>query len=120
MNTTSPAQRNGLEHNHALVTVIAGPNALESRGTRALFVTGKDTDRDIESRRILDRMAREADSSAMPLASRTAKRTRDHLTAADADPTDRIEYWGTRIGRAIGLVVTIGLIVWLVIFVVRG
>jgi len=102
------------------VTVRACPNALESRGTRALFVTGKDTDRDIESRRILDRIAREADSSAMPQGSRTAQRVHDHLTAADTDPADPIEYWGTRIGRAIGLVVTIGLIVWLVIFVVRG
>lgn len=80
----------------------------------------KESDRDIESRRILDRVAREADSSASPLVSRTARRTKDHLMAADADPADPIEYWGTRIGRAIGLVVTIGLIVWLVIFVVRG
>ena len=83
-------------------------------------MAGKEPDRDIESRRILDRIAREADSSAPPLVSRTAKRTRDHLTAADADPADPIEYWGTRIGRVIGLVVTIGLIVWLVIFLVRG
>lgn len=83
-------------------------------------MAGKDTNRDIESRRILDRVAREADSGASPLVSRTTRRVHDHLTAADADPADRIEYWGTRIGRAIGLVVTIGLIVWLVIFVVRG
>lgn len=83
-------------------------------------MAGKEPDRDIESRRILDRIAREADSSTPPLVSRTAQRTRDHLTAADADSADPVEYWGTRIGRAIGLVVTIGLIVWLVIFVVRG
>jgi hypothetical protein len=84
-------------------------------------VAGREPDRDTESRRILDRIASEADSSAPPpLVSRTAKRTRDHLTAADADPADPIEYWGTRIGRVIGLVVTIGLIVWLVIFLVRG
>lgn len=83
-------------------------------------MAGKETDRDIESRRILDRIAREADTSAPPLVSSTARRARDHLAAADADPADQIEYWGTRIGRAIGLVVTIGLIVWLVIFVVRG
>lgn len=83
-------------------------------------MAGKEPDRDIESRRILDRVAREADSSAMPVVSRTAQRARDHLTAADANQSDTIEYWGTRIGRAIGLIVTIGLVVWLVIFLVRG
>ena len=83
-------------------------------------MAGREPDRDTESRRILDRTAREADSRASPLVSRTAKRTRDHLTAADADPADPIEDWGTRIGRAIGLLVTIGLVVWLIIFLVRG
>ncbi len=83
-------------------------------------MAGREPDRDTESRRILDRIARDADSSPSPLVSRTAKRTRDHLTASDADPADPIEYWGTRIGRAIGLIVTVGVIVWLVIFLVRG
>ena len=83
-------------------------------------MSDKDTGRERESRRILDRVGREADSSGFSIVSRTTKRTRDHLTAADADQRDAIEYWGTRIGRAIGLAVTIGLIVWLVIFVVGG
>ena len=83
-------------------------------------MAGKEPDRDIESRRILDRVAREAGSGSMPLVSRTARRARDHLAANDADPADPIEYWGTRIGRAIGLAVTFGLVVWLVLFLVRG
>ena len=72
-----------------------------------------------ESRRILDRVAREAESGS-PVVDRVARRARDHVTAADADPDDRIEYWGTRIGRIARLVIAVGLIVWLVIFVVRG
>jgi hypothetical protein len=80
----------------------------------------KEADKERESQRILDRVGREADSSGFSIVSRTTKRTRDHLAAADADQSDAMEYWGTRIGRAIGLAVTIGLIVWLVIFVVRG
>ena len=80
----------------------------------------EDIGRKRESQRILDRVGREAESGGFSIVSHTAKRTHDHLAAADADQSDAMEYWGTRIGRAIGLAVTIGLIVWLVIFVVRG
>ena len=84
------------------------------------MTAGRDGGRDVESRRILDRVAREADSSGSSLASRTVRRAQDHVSAADADRADPIEYWGTRIGRFLGLVVTIGLIAWLVMFVVQG
>jgi hypothetical protein len=84
------------------------------------MAAGKETGGERESRRILDRVAREADSSSSSAVSRTTKRARDHLSAADADQSDAIEYWGTRIGRAMGLIMTVGLIVWLVILVVRG
>ena len=45
---------------------------------------------------------------------------RDHVAAADADRTDPIEVWGTRIGRILGLLLALGLMVWLVLFLTRG
>lgn len=77
-------------------------------------------DRETESRRILDRVMREADSSGPSMLSRTAKRARDHISATDADQSDRIEYWGTRIGRVLGLVVCAVLLVWLLSFALQN
>jgi hypothetical protein len=74
-------------------------------------------DSDDESRRIIDRVARETDPGGTSFIARTAKGARDHVTAADADQSDPIEYWGTRIGRALGFVIAIGLLIWLVVFV---
>ncbi len=59
-----------------------------------------------ESRRILDRVSREAEASPVPVA------------AEDAD--DWAEVWGTRIGRVLGPLLLVGLAVWLVLFVIRG
>ncbi|RWK37998.1 hypothetical protein [Mesorhizobium sp.] len=74
-------------------------------------------DSDDESRRIIERVARETDPASV---ARTAKGARDDVTAADADRADPIEYWGTRIGRALGLIVGIGLLIWLVLFIIQG
>ncbi|MER9964362.1 hypothetical protein NKJ72_26095 [Mesorhizobium sp. M0045] len=71
-------------------------------------------DSDAESRRIIERVARETDPGG------TSFLARDRVTAADADRSDPIEYWGTRIGRAAGLLIAIGLLIWLVLFVTRG
>ncbi|CDX25547.1 conserved hypothetical protein [Mesorhizobium sp. ORS 3324] len=72
-----------------------------------------------ESRRILERVARETVPGASFIA-RAAKGARDHVAAADADRSDPIEYWGTRIGRTLGLVVAIGLLAWLVYVATQG
>lgn len=77
-------------------------------------------DNDSESRRIIERVARETDPGGTSFIARTAKGARDHVAAADADRSDPIEYWGTRIGRTLGLLIAIGLLVWLVYFVTRG
>jgi hypothetical protein len=73
-----------------------------------------------ESRRIIERVAHEAESGGRTMIDRVARRARDHVAAADVDPEDRIEYWGTRIGRVLGVFLAIGLIVWLTIFIVRS
>ena len=77
-------------------------------------------DSEKESRRILERVARETDPSGTSFVARTAKGMRDHVAAVDADRTDPIEVWGTRIGRILGLLLALGMMVWLVLFLTRG
>jgi len=79
----------------------------------------RDQERALESRRILERVARQTDGGAMSVVSRAAGKMRDHVAAADAGD-DRIERIGTRIGRLLGLLICAGLLVWLVMFLLRG
>ncbi|RLP26376.1 hypothetical protein D8676_09965 [Mesorhizobium sp. YM1C-6-2] len=80
----------------------------------------RDSEQTAESRRILDRVSREAESGGRSVIDRAARRARDHVTAADVDHEDWVEYWGTRIGRILGLVLLVGLIVWLVLYLAQG
>ncbi|MDX8465553.1 hypothetical protein RFM26_07630 [Mesorhizobium sp. VK23B] len=73
-----------------------------------------------ESRRILERVARETAPGGASFVARAAKDARDHMTAADADRSDPIEVWGTRIGRTLGLIIAIGLLAWLVYVATQG
>ena len=75
-------------------------------------------DNEAEAKRILDRVSREADSGT--LVDRVTRRARDHVTASDVGRDDWAEYWGTRVGRILALVLMGALIVWLVLFVTRG
>ncbi|CCV04631.1 conserved hypothetical protein [Mesorhizobium metallidurans STM 2683] len=77
-------------------------------------------DNDSESRHIIERVARETDPGGTSFIARTAKSARDHVAAVDADQSDPIEYWGTRIGRALGLLIAIGLLIWLVLFIIQS
>ena len=72
-----------------------------------------------ESRRILDRIAKETDPSGS-LAVRAARRVEKHMRAEDADQADPIEVWGTRIGRVIGLVLLVVLLGWLLSYFTGG
>lgn len=65
-----------------------------------------------ESKRVLDRI--EAESATAGPVGRTVRRVENHLGAADADQRDWQEVWGTRIGRTIGAVVTVGAVIWLI------
>jgi hypothetical protein len=67
-----------------------------------------------ESRRIIGRVGQETEAS---MAERAGRRVRDHLSARDAPEDDRIEIWGTRIGRVLGLILFGALITWLAVFV---
>ena len=65
-----------------------------------------------EARRILERINRESNADHGMVA-RGFERAKKHLSAADADPTDAIEIWGTRIGRVLALVLMLAAILWL-------
>ena len=80
----------------------------------------EESEHERESRRILKGIASETAVSGNSFVNRMAKRTQDHMNAADTDQSDRIEYIGTRIGRVLGPVIAIALVVWFVIFIVRG
>jgi hypothetical protein len=71
-----------------------------------------------DSKRILDRVSREADGGSLLM--RASSALRGHITAKDGETEDRVEQWGIRIGRALALSVTIGLLIWLIAFVVYG
>lgn len=75
-------------------------------------------DRSAESRRILDRIARETDPAGF--ADRAVLRARGHLEARDADHGDWAELWGTRIGRTVGALITVAVIGWALSLLVAG
>lgn len=77
-------------------------------------------DDETESRRILERVARETTPGGASFVARAAKDAHDHVTAADADRSDPIEVWGTRVGRTLGLIIAIGLLAWLVYAATQG
>lgn len=76
-----------------------------------------DARRQAESKRILDRIEREEAHSVL---SRATAGVRRHVTAKDGEAEDRIDQLGTRIGRALGLILTAGLIIWLVVYLIRS
>jgi hypothetical protein len=80
----------------------------------------RDSDSEKESRRILDRIARESEPGGASFVSRKTDKMRNHLGAADVDKADAIEHIGTRIGRILGFVLTVGLLLWLINYLVRG
>jgi uncharacterized membrane protein len=67
-----------------------------------------------EALQALDRVGAESETVAGSTFVRMADRARNHLGAADKDEDDRIEVWGTRIGRVLGLLFAIGLVIYLV------
>jgi len=80
--------------------------------------SGNDADRTDESRRIIGRVGREAGAGGLFSGLPTGNRPdRDAAGQQDDDP---IETWGTRIGRTLGFVLTIGLVLWFASYLLRG
>lgn len=74
----------------------------------------KDDETVRQAKRTLDRLGEEGGLSATPAMKSAATSVRDHFAARDADKTDRIEVWGTRIARGLAVLAFAGLVLWLV------
>jgi hypothetical protein len=70
----------------------------------------RDAERSHEARQALDRVQRESGLLGSSELARAAR----HFGGADAPAGDRIEVWGRRIGRTLGLIFVLYLITWLV------
>jgi hypothetical protein len=77
-------------------------------------------DKSKEARRDLEKLSQEGGLLNTPKLKSKAGSVRGHLSASDADQEDRIEVWGTRIGRWLSVVVFIGLAIWLIDFLSRN
>jgi hypothetical protein len=66
-----------------------------------------DRNEDAETRRILDRVNRETQGGIL---SGAMDEARGFVTKKDGEAEDRVEYWGTRIGRSISLIITVAVI----------
>ncbi len=80
---------------------------------------GPGRERQEEARRILDRLEREQ-TGAEGIVRRGFSRTAHHLAAADAPENDPIELWATRIGRGLGFLITLAIIVWLIFYLMQS
>ena len=79
-----------------------------------------DRDRSEQARRDLERLSEEGGLLNTPKLKAKTDSVRDHLAAADTDQDDRIEVWGTRIGRWLSVVVFVLLALWLFNFFTRN
>lgn len=77
-------------------------------------------DDEAESRRILKRIAGEEESGGTSFVTRAAKGAFDRVSARDSDQSDELDYWGTRVGRTLGFLLAVGLMVWFVVYLTRG
>lgn len=74
----------------------------------------KDDETVRQAKRTLDRLGEEGGLSATPVMKSAANSVRDHFAAEDADKSDKVEVWGTRIARGLALVALVGLVLWMI------
>ncbi|MEM7214596.1 MAG: hypothetical protein AAF423_03560 [Pseudomonadota bacterium] len=72
-----------------------------------------DIDREEEAKRILERVAQDSETVGTSSMRRVAERVKGHVSAEDADHNEWAELWGTRIGRTLGILFFIGLVIYL-------
>ena len=77
-------------------------------------------DKSKQAQRDLDRVNTEGDLVNTPRLKGKSKSVKGHFMAEDVDQDDRIEVWGSRIGRILSLVAVFLLLIWLVDFLQRN
>jgi hypothetical protein len=95
---------------------LAKRYAALQQGSSGIAMAANDKERQTvtESARILERVNHESNAGSGTVIDRTVARTKGHFTAQDADASDPIEIWGTRIGRFLGLLVLLAMFIWLI------
>ncbi|PTW59077.1 hypothetical protein C8N35_108113 [Breoghania corrubedonensis] len=74
----------------------------------------RDEERRREAQSALGRVESDSETVGSSSFARVARQTRDHFAAHDKQgESDRIEVWGSRIGRAAGLIFTVALVIYL-------
>ncbi len=73
-----------------------------------------------ESNRILARVEKETTAQSHGFLTRQMHNQLSHLKAEDIEDQDKIELWATKIGRFLGLVITLGIIAWLIIYLIQS
>lgn len=73
-----------------------------------------------QAQKDLDRVNTEGDLVNTPHLKGKSKSVKGHFMAEDVDPSDRIEVWGSRIGRILSLIAVFMLLMWLVDFLQRN
>ena len=66
-----------------------------------------------EALQAIKRVEAESETVAGSTFVRMADRAKSHMSAADKDENDQIEVWGTRIGRGLGAIFFVGLVIYL-------
>ena len=73
-----------------------------------------DAEREAEAKRILERIEQDAETVGTSSMRRVAERVKKHVSADDKDHNAWAELWGTRIGRGLGIIFALVLIIYLV------
>lgn len=72
----------------------------------------EEQDRLAQSKQILRQVNRDSDHPGFS----TMDRLQNHLSARDIQANDRLEVWGTRIGRSLGLLIMIFLLLAIIVW----
>lgn len=71
-------------------------------------------DSETESKRILESVAQESETLGASSTRRIAERVKNHLSAEDTNENEWAELWGKRIGRTLGAICVVILIIYLI------
>jgi hypothetical protein len=86
------------------------PDKLTGGERDAASTSMRDRQSEGDARRVIERVDRDVGGAFGPWLRRSAR----HFAAGDADPSDRVELWGRRVGRALSLVGVI-VLAWLLV-----
>lgn len=73
-----------------------------------------------ESKKILSRIEKETAGQSHGFLARQINSQLSHLNAEDVAEHDKIEIWATKVGRFLGLAITLAIMAWLIIYLIQS